>query len=258
MFSKSKISVLKKKLKFEGNMDNLMSKQKNKQSSLPESQKNLSKDAYNDIRRMIFLDEFRPGQKVAYRIMAERLGMSLTPVVQALKLMEHMGIVRHEPNRGFFIEKITTQEVEVAYSLREMIELSLLPTVISNLDRDGEKELKQALNEYFKASRNKPIKVRLAKDINFHMTMAKLSGQHISIWILRYLYDLLYLRFDQELIYYRPHDISGQEHQAIFDAVIARDVSAARKTLRLHIRNVCRNTLDDMKNRVIEIGDVDF
>lgn len=238
--------------------DKLMSEQKNKQSSLLESQKNLSKDAYNDIRRMIFLDKFRPGQKVAYRKMAERLEMSLTPVVQALKLMEHMGIVRHEPNRGFFIEKITAQEVEEAYGLREMIELNLLPTVIRKLDSNGEKELTQALDEYFKASRNKPVKVRLAKDINFHMTMAKLSGQHISIWILRYLYDILYLRFDRELVFYRPHDKSGQEHQAIFDAVIARDLAAARKALRQHIRNICSDTLDQMQNMVVDIDDVDF
>jgi len=235
-----------------------MSNQKKKQSSLPENQKNLSKDAYNDIRKMIFLDKFSPGQQVAYRKLAERLDMSLTPVVQALKLMAHMGIVRHEPNRGFFIERITPQEIKEAYNLREIIELSLLPAVITNLDSNGEDKLKQALDEYFKTSRNKPVKVRLAKDINFHMTMARLSGQNISIWILRYLYDLLYLTFDKDLFYYRPQDIAGQEHQTIYDAVIARDVSAATKALRKHIRTVCRDTLDDMNKLVAEMEDVDF
>ncbi|MEN8247236.1 MAG: GntR family transcriptional regulator, partial [Thermodesulfobacteriota bacterium] len=86
-----------------------MKNQRGKKGDLPENQKNLTKEAYNDIRKMIFLNEFRPGQKVAYRKMAQRLDMSLTPVVQALKLMEHMGLVRHEPNRGFFIDKITAQ-----------------------------------------------------------------------------------------------------------------------------------------------------
>ena len=72
------------------------------------------------------------------------------------------------------------------------------------------------------------------------------------------LYDILYLRFDRELVFYHPHDMSGQEHQAIFDAVIARDLAAARKALRQHIRNICSDTLDQMQNMVVDIDDVDF
>jgi DNA-binding GntR family transcriptional regulator len=107
---------------------------KENNGNYPSAQKNLTQEAYQDIRRMIFLKELNPGQKVAYREMAERLGMSLTPVVQALKHMEFMGLVRHEPNRGFFIEQISPKEIEEAYELREMLETSLLPSVIKGLD----------------------------------------------------------------------------------------------------------------------------
>ena len=195
-------------------------------------EKDLTREAYKDIRRMLFLKELNPGQKVAYRKMAERLGMSLTPVVQALKHMEFMGLVRHEPNRGFFIEHISPQEIEEAYQLREMLETSLLPGVIEGLDDKGEKKLKQALDEYLEASRSGSLNLRLAKDINFHMALAGLSGQRLSIRILRDLFDFLYLRFGQELIFSRPQESAGLEHQAIFDAVSARDVSTARKAMR--------------------------
>ena len=190
--------------------------------------------------------------------MAERLGMSLTPVVQALKHMEFMGLVRHEPNRGFFIEQISPQEIQEAYQLREMLELSLLPAVIEDFDDDDEKELKQALDEYLAASRSGSLNLRLAKDINFHMTLAGLSDQRLSIWILRYLFDFLYLRFGQELIFSRPQENAGLEHQAIFDAVAARDVSAARKAMRRHIRNIRNNALEGMQNRLAEAEEIDF
>ena len=110
---------------------------KKKNDNPPNGEKNLTREAYQDIRRMIFLKELNPGQKVAYREMAERLGMSLTPVVQALKHMEFMGLVRHEPNRGFFIEHISPQEIEEAYQLREMLETSLLPGVIIRMARSS-------------------------------------------------------------------------------------------------------------------------
>jgi len=238
--------------------DIMTNKKNSKSSSLPETSNQLSTDAYNDIRKMIFLDEFRPGQQVSARGLSERQKMSLTPVVQALKIFEHMGIVSHEANRGFFVEKISAQEVEEVYRLRELIELSLLPDMIRNLDEKGEKLIEQALEEYFEAARNKPIKFRLIKDINFHMTMAKLSGQNISVWILRYLYDLLYLRFDKGLISYRPNDISGREHQAIFDAVISRDIEASKKVLRMHIRTICKGTLKSMNEIAMEMEDIDF
>ena len=85
---------------------------------------NLTRKAYNDIRKIIFLNELRPGQKVAYRDMAKRLGVSLTPVVQALKHMEFLGLLQHEPNRGFFIKPIVVDEVSEAF---EMFVSSMIP-----------------------------------------------------------------------------------------------------------------------------------
>jgi len=167
-------------------------------------------------------------------------------------------VVRHEPNRGFFIEQILPQEIEEAYQLRETLETSLLPGVIEGLDDKGEKEIKQALDEYLAASRSGSLNLRLAKDINFHMTLAGLSDQHLSIRILRYLFDFLYLRFGQELIFSRPQESAGLEHQAIFDAVAARDVSAARKAMRRHIRNIRNNALEGMQNRLAEAEQIDF
>ena len=219
---------------------------------------NLSKEAYNDIRKIIFLNEFRPGQKVAVKKLAERQNMSLTPVVQALKIFEHLGIVRHETNKGFFIRRVTARRVEEIYRLREMIELSLVPDIIKRLDEHGEEKLKNALDGYFSASRTKSIKVRLAKDINFHITMAKLSNQPTSVWILKYLYDLLYLRSDSELITYRPNDQSGKEHQAIFDSVLSRDMKQTKKIMQRHIRKICKGMVGGLNKRETKIEDIDF
>lgn len=237
--------------------NNAMSNTEEKPATEDNSAK-LSQDAYQDIRRMIFLNEFRPGQQVSARKLAAQQKMSLTPVVQALKILEHMGIMRHETNRGFFVSKITPQEVEEVYRLRELIEVGLAPYVIASMDEKGERRLQDALSDYFEASRSKPIKVRLAKDINFHMTMAKLSGQGISVWILRCLYDLLYLRYDNDLISYRPNDASGKEHQAIYDAVVTRDVEKTQAVLRDHIRIICKGTLREMQEMREEIGAIDF
>jgi len=219
---------------------------------------NLTQQAYQDVRRMIFMNELRPGQKVDYRSMAERLGMSLTPVVQALKQMELMELIQHEPNRGFFVKQISPEEIDEAFRLRELVEVSLIPHVISHLDDESEQRLSVALNDYAKASQSTFLKLRQAKDMNFHMTLATISEQTISIWILRYLLDFLYLRFEQELIFSRPLESAAIEHQRIFDYVVAKETPLASEAMRDHIRNVRANALEGLKSRLEHAEEIDI
>ena len=218
--------------------------------SKPNSKINLTREAYNDIRKMIFINEFRPGQKVPYRELAKRLGMSLTPVVQALKHMEFLGLLQHEPNRGFYIKPIVAEEISEVYELREMLEVNLIPKIVAQLNKDGASRLKLALDEYLDASRSGSLKMRIAKDMNFHMTLAEISSQSISIRVLRYLLDFLYLRFEKEQIFSRPQESSAVEHQKIYDCIMARNSREAGKAVRNHIRSVKDNVMEDLRNRL--------
>jgi len=220
--------------------------------------KDLTKEAYNDIRKMIFSNELRPGQKIPYRGMAERLNMSLTPVVQALKHMEFMGLVHHEQNKGFFVENVTPREIDEAYKLRSILEPRLLAETIPTIDEQGEKKIGAALDEYIDACQKGSLKLKLVKDIQFHMSMAELSGQNLSILILRYLFDFLYLRFGQELIFSRPSEDSADAHTAIFDAIKSRDVETATMVLKKHIKEINKNALDGISERLSEVEDIIF
>jgi len=226
--------------------------------SKPNSKINLTREAYNDIRKMIFINEFRPGQKVPYRELAKRLGMSLTPVVQALKHMEFLGLLQHEPNRGFYIKPIVAEEISEVYELREMLEVNLIPKIIAQLNKDGASRLKLALDEYLDASRSGSLKMRIAKDMNFHMTLAEISSQSISIRMLRYLLDFLYLRFEKEQIFSRPQESSAVEHQKIYDCIMARNSREAGKAVRNHIRSVKDNVMEDLRNRLEDSEEIEI
>jgi DNA-binding GntR family transcriptional regulator len=83
---------------------------------------NLTGEAYAQKKGMLFFKVFQPGQQVPYRSLAKKLGMSMTPVVQALKHLEFLGLLRNEANRGFFVVEITPEEVREVYELREVLE----------------------------------------------------------------------------------------------------------------------------------------
>ena len=221
-------------------------------------EKNLTREAYNDIRKMIFSNELKPGQKIPYRRMADGLNMSLTPVVQALKHMEFMGLVCHEQNRGFFVENVTPQEIDEAYKLRIIIEPEMLSHTILNIDEQGIKTVGAALDEYLEACQKGSLKLKLVKDIQFHMSMAELSGQKLSILILRYLFDFLYLRFGQELIFSRPSEDAADAHTAIFEAIKSKSVKKATLVLKKHIKAIHKNALNGIQDRLSEVDDIIF
>jgi len=225
-----------------------MTRHKNKRDRAPnETPDNLVTQAYTGIRRMLFLNEIAPGQKLHYRDLAEQLGMSPTPVTQALKWLEFQGLVHHRTNRGFYMEPISLEEVREIYDLREALELALLPKALENLDENSIGRLRSALEDYLKVSTNRYLKQRLLKDMEFHLTLAGLSDCRITLRILRHLFDLLYLKYKAEILFSRPMEDVDTEHKKIFDRLVARDLKGARRALEHHLHTVRDHVLDNIQ-----------
>ena len=67
----------------------------------------LAQKAFQGIRQMLFYNEIIPGQKIKYQDLADKIGVSITPVIHALKWLEFKNIVSHEPNRGYFVNEVS-------------------------------------------------------------------------------------------------------------------------------------------------------
>lgn len=194
--------------------------------------------AYEGIKQILFTNEISPGQKISYRQLAERLGMSLTPVIQALKNLEFQGLVRYEPNRGYSTEPMSMQEVQEIYDMRELIEVSLLPDVINNLSEQGIMALQSLLTVENDTDNEAFLNKHLMKDRDFHLTLASLSGRKIQIQMLNYLFDLLYLKYRGSLLFIQSKDPVGSEHQHIFNAVVSHDLDGTRQAMKDHFSKI--------------------
>ena len=214
--------------------------------------------AFNGIRQMLFHNEIAPGQKIVYGDLAKRLDMSPTPVIQALKWLEFQGIVRREPNRGYFTEPISLKEVKEIYEMRALLELSLLPKIIENLDESGILRLKSALEEHRTASSRVYLNERLLKDMDFHLTLASLSGCTVQQKILKDLFDLLYLKYRGSILFVNFMDTVDTAHRDIFDAVTRRDPETAHQVLAAHITEVKQHVLEGLSRMIAEKEDSNF
>ena len=217
-----------------------------------------TREAYLGIRRMFFLNEIIPGQKISYGDLAKRLKMSTTPVIQALMWLEYQGFVRHESNRGYFTEPNSLKEIKEIYEFRELIEVSLLPKTIAAIDENGLKKLKKALDNHHKALREIYLKDRMVKDMEFHLTLAELSRSSLQIKSLKSLFDLLYLKYRGNILFVTPMERVDGEHLKIYEYIADKNLEMATQVLRQHISNVKDHAIEcfEKKNRERQISPI--
>ena len=79
-------------------------------------------EAYNAIKQLIAGRKLVPGQKLTLRDLEETLGMSKTPIINSLMMLEQEGLVTSKQNRGFYMKEVTAEEAEQIYDLREKLE----------------------------------------------------------------------------------------------------------------------------------------
>ena len=198
----------------------------------------LAQKAYQGIRQMLFYNEIIPGQKIKYQDLADKLGVSITPVIHALKWLEFKNIVNHEPNRGYFVKEVSLQEITEIYDTRLLLEVSLAPEIIRSVDDEALQRLRRSQEDYHAAVEAENYYKRLMTDMKFHLTLASISQCQIQLKMLQELFDMLLLRYTRNLVLLGIMDSSLTEHNQIFGSLQSRDAAGLEEALSAHLNHV--------------------
>jgi len=211
----------------------------------------LAHKAYMGIRQMLFYNEIIPGQKIKYQDLADRLDVSITPVIHALKWLEFKGIVHHEPNKGYYVDEVSLQEIREIYETRLVLEVAILPQTIAKLDESGIHRLQASLDAFKETVKKSDYYGRLMTDMKFHYTLASLSQCRIQLKMLEELFDLLFLKYSRNLVFISIMETSLLEHQEIFESLKTRDLQEVQKVLSGHLENVKDHILEKFDRMVM-------
>lgn len=230
-----------------------------KQSREPaQTSPDLTHKAYLGIRQMMFHNEIVAGQKIPFKDLAEQMNMSVTPVIQALKYLEFQGLVRREPNKGYFIEDLKLDEVAELYKFRKMLELVLLEETMATLDDVSIVELQVAHNAYLESLSGNLTHQKLIADMNFHLTIARLAKQPIRLNALKNVFDVLHLKYKTSLGYITREQSNQADHGLILDAIIDRDEALAKSLLSDHIENSEKHAYLNLQQMMNEKAAIKF
>ncbi len=215
----------------------------------------LARKAYLGIRQMLFYNEIMPGQKIKYQDLANRIGVSITPVIHALKWLEFKNIVRHEPNRGYFVNEVSLQEIKEIYDTRLLLEVSLVPEIIDRAQKKSIRRVQKFQRAYQTAVADENYYGRLMTDMEFHLALAAISHCRIQLKMLQELFDILLLKYTRNLVLLGIMDSSLHEHARIFQCLERGDRDGLQAALTTHLDHVRSHITQGFKRMFVRKRD---
>jgi DNA-binding GntR family transcriptional regulator len=195
---------------------------------------------YAALRDAIVRAELAPGAQLSENELAEQLGVSRTPIREALGRLRDDRLVEVVPQLGTFVSKISTQAVTDAQFIREALECAAVRPAAERVGDEGIAALEENLRSQERAREGNDLDAWYLLDDAYHRELCDLSG-HPSVWPVseRAKSHLNRLRrISLTMPDYLPEMIV--EHRAVADAVGRRDSDAAERALRHHLRMVLR------------------
>ena len=211
---------------------------------------NLSGRVYNQIKNLILCNEVLPGQKLHHQELSERLGVSRTPVREALTRLVQEGYVSFLPNRGFTCKEIRLQEAEELYDLREALEAFAVEKATENLTAAALDDFEMKLQRYGDDVQKRFTRERLIYDQDIHLEIARLSGNQTLVKTLAQIFERIILKRRTDGLYDAARGTTAhQEHLRLLDAMKQHAVQEAVTIIRSHIRAGRDNVLADLRQR---------
>ncbi len=194
--------------------------------------------AYNGIKNLLFQNKILLGQQLNSRRLGKQLNMSSTPILQALRLLHFQGLLAHFPQRGYFLEQNTREDIKNIFNLRLALESANLDYFLENIDDKGRQTLETAIQDHKEALKNNwPNKI-LKADMQFHISLSKISTGEVGANLCRMLFEMMYLKGRSSVLYSSPNEQFSTHHEQIVGYLDKNDIESARNVLITHIRTV--------------------
>jgi DNA-binding GntR family transcriptional regulator len=202
-----------------------------------ENGRTLMKDrAYAVIKQYILQGDLASGSFLAERQLADKLGMSKTPVRAALERLEAEGFVTVSPQQGIIIRELTVHEIADQYEIRAALEAYTVRTLAGKLTSEQIARLRGNLQLQVSLREENDVPRAVALDAEFHTLFCEFLGNREVLRVMSGLRDKIQ-RVIRKVFQINPGraGMSYQEHCEIADAVIHGKGAEAARLIELHL-----------------------
>jgi DNA-binding GntR family transcriptional regulator len=193
---------------------------------------------YNVLRQAILSSMMKPGERLNVEELAEKLGVSLTPVRQAIQQLANEGLIEIKPRSGTFVASLSVRDVEETFDIRCALECLAAEKAVGHVSREDIKRLKELLKSLRKSIRNEEDRKTHERDnLEFHRVVIRASGNQR----LAEMYEELNAHIKIARIHRGEADWPSRqaeeqaEHERIVAALVKGDATEVVNAMRQHI-----------------------
>lgn len=190
------------------------------------------------LRAALVSGALRPGVVYSAPGLAERFGVSATPVREAMLDLARAGLVEAVPNKGFRVTRLTERDLDEYTAIRALLEPPTVAEVARTVARDRIERLRPLADAIVTAAARRDVLAYVEADTNFHLTLLGLAGNGHLVEVVR---DLRYrsrLYGVPELAERDELEPSARQHVDLLDAVLGGDAARAAELTTAHLGHV--------------------
>ncbi|WP_237735755.1 GntR family transcriptional regulator [Streptomyces sp. AA1529] len=195
----------------------------------------LREQAREAVRTRIVLGQIEPGEVESVINVAATLGVSVTPVREAIMDLANLGMVEIIRNRGFRVPVLTDHDLDEIFRIRTMLEVPTMTELVQALDGAPVPQFRLLAEQITDAARTGDLPAFLDLDRKFHLGLLELLGNERLVTMVGQLRDQARMQGLQKLADQGELTQSGEEHIAIVDALEAGDGELAADLMRKHL-----------------------
>lgn len=203
-----------------------------------QSHRPLRELVYEELRNLILSGDIKPGTRMMEIELADSMGVSRTPIREAIRKLEKEGLVTIEPRKGAYVSSISMEDIVDILEVRGTLEGLAATLAASRIKKEELKKLKEASQAFNKAVEEGDTKSMIANDTLFHHIIMEASGNDLLLNMVTGLQEIV-LRF--RYLYYTDFKRAEKmppEHESILWAIENGNNEEARKAAEIHISSL--------------------
>lgn len=192
---------------------------------------------FNTLRQAILTGELKPGERLMEIHLAKKLGVSRTPIREAIRKLELEGLVTMIPRRGAEVAQITEKSMNDVLEVRRALDVLCVELACDRITEEELEQLKAACEAFEAAVKTKDAKKIAHADVALHDIIVCATGNQRLIQLVNNLSEQMYRYRFEYIKDSSQHEGLVNEHRIIYQSIVGKDKETAAAAARTHIDN---------------------
>lgn len=192
---------------------------------------------FQTLREAILKGDLRPGERLMELQLAAKLGVSRTPIREAIRMLEQEGLAVTIPRKGAEVARMTEKNMEDVLQIREALDDLAVQVACDKITEEQLEHLRTAMNNFGHAVQAGDLDKIVAYDVEFHDIIYEATDNPKLVILLSNLREQIYRYRVEYLKEKENYPILIKEHEEIVDALKQKNKERVADAMRNHIRN---------------------